>query len=134
MSALDPVGIPIAESMVCPFCGGAVEFVDSAKVYHGRSYGMAYVCSNWPECDAYVGTHPGTARPLGTLADSNTRLWRRRAHSWLDQLWQGGEMTRTEVYTALAKYFSAPEIHVGQSDAERCRQIIAFAKLYLDAS
>ncbi len=132
MSALDPQGQATAESMTCPFCGGAVLFVDSAEIYHGRSYGMAYRCENWPGCNAYVGTHPGTAKPLGTLADGETRKWRQRVHAKLDRLWKDGPMKRSEVYAALAKYFNLPEVHIGESDIRRCIQIIQFAKMYLD--
>ena len=58
----------------CPYCGAPVLLKDSNYVYHNnKNYGKMWVCSNYPECDAYVGCHPGTTIPLGRLADSALR-------------------------------------------------------------
>ncbi|WP_298016802.1 zinc-finger-containing protein [uncultured Castellaniella sp.] len=57
----------------CPHCGECVGLVSNAEVYNGREYGnwpYVYLCSG---CRAYVGLHPDTDLPLGTLADRNTR-------------------------------------------------------------
>lgn len=45
--------------LFCPYCGRTAELKDSAVIYCGTSYGMAWVCSGFPECDAYVGCHIG---------------------------------------------------------------------------
>ena len=45
---------------ICDYCGGKVIFTDSAIVYHGKSYGNIYYCTN---CGAYVGVHDGTKKP-----------------------------------------------------------------------
>ncbi len=60
------------KAQVCPFCNSSVSLVDSAKVY-GRSYGFIYLCDQYPKCDARVGCHPGSNKPLGTLADKELR-------------------------------------------------------------
>lgn len=64
---------PITE---CSLCGGKVDYVNNREIY-GRSYGnhpFAYWCRS---CDAYVGVHPNTNIPLGTLADAATRQARK---------------------------------------------------------
>ena len=86
----------------CPYCGSAVELKDSAVVYHGRSYGPIYLCSRWPECDAYVGVHKGTERPLGRLANAELREWKKRAHAAIDDLWKPGRYSRHKVYAIVS--------------------------------
>ena len=49
---------------VCPYCG-AVSILTDSKVVYGKSYGMIYLCRNYPKCDAYVGVHKRTNEPLG---------------------------------------------------------------------
>ncbi|PSB31385.1 zinc-finger-containing protein, partial [Chlorogloea sp. CCALA 695] len=52
----------------CPFCRSSVSLIDSAKIF-GQSYGFIYLCDAYPDCDARVGCHPRSIKPLGTLAD-----------------------------------------------------------------
>ena len=41
----------------CPYCGGTAILRDASFVYGEKSYGgKVYVCSNYPRCDAYVGS------------------------------------------------------------------------------
>src|SRR5690606_31465936 len=57
----------------CPYCGGPVRLVKNCEIYRGRAYGAwpyAYWCQ---PCDAFVGLHPETDLPLGTLADRELR-------------------------------------------------------------
>lgn len=52
------------KEVFCPYCGERAEFVDSAEVYHGQSYGLIYLCR---PCDAYVGCHEcSSSFPLST--------------------------------------------------------------------
>ena len=69
------------KSIRCPYCGGTAVLRDASFVYGEKSYGgKVYVCSNYPKCDAYVGVHPGTRIPKGTLADQELRKKRMLAH------------------------------------------------------
>lgn len=47
--------------MICPYCGAEAQLMDSEVIY-GRSFGYAWVCSNFPSCDSYVGCHPSTKK------------------------------------------------------------------------
>ena len=50
--------------MRCQYCGGTVVLRSADGIYHeNHSHTMLYVCSNYPRCDAYVRTHPGTNIP-----------------------------------------------------------------------
>lgn len=63
----------ILTGKICPYCGQPTEYVDSAALYHGISYGMIYLCR---KCDAYVGVHRGTDKALGRLANRSLREWK----------------------------------------------------------
>lgn len=73
----------IMAGKICPYCGQPTEYVDSAAVYHGISYGMIYLCR---KCDAYVGVHRGTDKALGRLANRSLREWKKRAHYYFDPI------------------------------------------------
>lgn len=48
-------------SMRCPYCGSPVIYRSADGIYRDNSRGtMLYVCSHYPECDAYVRVHTGT--------------------------------------------------------------------------
>ncbi len=111
----------------CPFCNSRVSIVDSAKIY-GRSYGFIYLCSAYPNCDARVGCHPGTIKPLGTLADKELRRWRSLAHRQFDPLWQLGVFkTRDAAYKWLSKTMKLPlrNTHIAMFNIRQCQRAIA---------
>ena len=85
--------------VICPYCGKRAEYIDSEEIY-GISYGMIYLCRG---CCAYVGCHRGSKRPLGQLADANTRKRRHRAHSCFDWLWRKRYFSRGGAYRWLAE-------------------------------
>ena len=61
--------------MRCPYCG-ALRVTDCDGDYElkpRQGDTMLYVCSRYPECDAYVRVQPGKAIPLGTLANGDLR-------------------------------------------------------------
>lgn len=106
----------------CPYCGRQAEFVDS-KVVYGRSYGMIYLCR---PCDAYVGVHKGTDKPLGRLADKELRNWKMAAHDAFDHLWKSRKMKRNQAYKWLAERMglSVEETHIGMFDIAQCKKVI----------
>lgn len=71
---------------ICPYCMTPAKLVDSAEIY-GRSFGNAWVCGQYPACDAYVGVHKATNEPLGRLANPELREAKKRAHAAFDPLW-----------------------------------------------
>lgn len=114
----------------CSYCGNKSELVDSERVY-GRSYGMMYLCANYPVCDAYVGCHPGTDKPLGRLANAELREWKKKAHAAFDPLWRNRvqgrqQMKRSEAYAWLAKELGLERerTHIGMFDVLQCKQVV----------
>ena len=44
----------------CPYCGSIAILRDASYVYGNKAKdGKLYVCSHFPQCNSYVGVHPG---------------------------------------------------------------------------
>lgn len=115
------------QQMRCPYCGSPVGFRSADGIYRENSKGaMLYVCSRYPECNAYVRAHPGSKQPMGSLADPELRTLRRRAHYYFDQLHKSGRMSRADAYRWLADKIRTPlkDAHIGNLREYYCRQVI----------
>ncbi len=114
--------------MICPYCGSPATCVDSSMIY-GRSYGFAWVCANYPECDSYCGCHPGTKKPLGRLADKYLRAAKVAAHNAFDRLWKPGKFNRfgrrKDAYRWLAGEMglAISDTHIGEFDVDQCLRV-----------
>lgn len=54
----------------CPYCGSIAILRDASYVYGNKAKdGKLYVCSHFPQCNSYVGVHPGTTNAKGKLAN-----------------------------------------------------------------
>lgn len=114
--------------MNCPYCDRGVSPVKTV-------YGWWYKCD---DCNASVGCHPGTNKPLGTMAKPQLRQLRKEAHHYFDALWRGKmkrdncskAYARRAAYQWLAQELAIPkdECHIGMFDEDRCRQAIALCK------
>lgn len=122
--ALARVDDPIATPSECPFCGGAVAYVDHAEIYNGRRFG------DWPymlaclSCDAYVGLHPHTDIPLGTLADQDLRDARKAGKEAFYELMRERGWSRSEAYQWLGQQLrlNVNRCHWGWFDERQCER------------
>jgi hypothetical protein len=112
--------------MICPYCQKEAVWTENKAIY-GRNYGNSFMCYYCAPCNAYVGCHQNTRRPLGTMANAGLREWRKKTHAVIDPLWKQGPFRRGQVYSILKNKFGR-DIHVGESDEETCKQIIEFIK------
>ncbi|WP_241647479.1 zinc-finger-containing protein [Rosenbergiella metrosideri] len=69
---------------------------------------MDYLCTH-SSCRVYIGMHPFTAIPLGTMADHKLRDARKNCKPVFNQLWQSGDLTRTRAYHWLAEKMGHPQ-------------------------
>jgi len=111
----------------CHCCEGTVSFTTNDQVY-GTTVGdwpYIYLCDD-EKCGAYVGTHAGSDRPLGKMAEASTRRARQQAHAIFDPTWKSGKITRSQAYTWLAEKMgiSKAECHIGQFSVEQCETVI----------
>lgn len=119
----------------CPYCGGTVIYRSADGIYKDNSRNtMLYVCSHYPNCDAYVRAHTGTRIPVGTMANHELRTLRKTAHHYFDQLYKSGIMTKQDAYSWLAGMIDAPlsHAHIGYLGEYYCKQVIAQCKEYLE--
>lgn len=121
--ALKRVRNPLPAPTTCPHCSADVRIATHQEIY-GRDYGewpWVYLCTG---CSAYVGMHPFTNIPLGTLATEEIRNARKRCKIPFERLYKSGGMSRTEAYAALAVALNIPaaECHFGWFDIEMCKR------------
>lgn len=115
--------------MKCPYCGAEVSLKDAQFIYHtnkSKNWGKVWVCDNYPNCDAYVGCHPGTTIPLGRLANARLRTLKAEAHKQFDPLWKSGLMSRRSAYKWLSDMLDIPveDCHIGMFDVSMCQKVI----------
>lgn len=109
----------------CDCCGDDLVTLASNSAIYGREYGdwpYVYLCM---VCGAFVGCHPHSIYPLGTMTDNVTRSMRRALHAMVDPLWKSGARSRGEVYGLLARLMNFPRgrrFHVGELSREECLQ------------
>jgi hypothetical protein len=113
---------------ICPNCGSAVERVSNTVIYR-REYGIwpfAYRCVSDP-CDSYVGLHPKTDIPLGTLANKETRAARKQAKAAIMPMWEDQGLDKGAVYKWLSEKMGIQDVnhcHIGWFDIGQCLRVI----------
>jgi len=116
------------KDLVCPVCGGGAEIVSGKDIYplakkislcESRFWRCVNGCS-------YVGCHPRTHKPLGTLATADMRWARMKAHEAFDVLWRDKGMRRPTAYRWLAGELGLEygKCHIGSMDIETCRKVV----------
>ena len=111
----------------CPYCGRNAVFRKASYVHKNASDNdYLYVCSGYPNCDAYVGVHAGTKIPKGTLADAKLRRKRIETHQVFDAIWKNGILTRKDAYLWMSDIFclSTAQAHIGHFSHYRCDCLI----------
>lgn len=105
--------------MFCPYCKKEAVFFKTSTHLYGSDYGPLWMCE---DCVAYVGCHRGTSNPLGTLANKELRLWRKKAHQAFDLLWESGLMSRRNAYKFLqhALGLSRKQCHIAKFNVGLC--------------
>ena len=118
---------------ICRYCGGVIRLVPAWTVYGestdrlGKQGEMIYQCQN---CNARVGCHRGTTRPLGNVANEVLRLKRVETHQAFDAFWKQRRMSRTRAYQWLAEQLGLPEggAHIGEFEMDQCQRVIALCR------
>lgn len=118
---------PLPVPTECPNCGASVT-VENNKAVYRKSIGKwpwIYRCES-TQCDSYIGMHPNTAIPLGTLANKPLRKLRVQFKQVFNPLWHNGARTRTEAYHWLANEMGIPAstCHGGWFDTAQCKAAI----------
>lgn len=114
---------------ICIYCNSRVKYCSHAEIYGGRTFSdwpYIYLCTN-DACKASVGVHEGTEHPLGTLADTNTKNARKKAHAAFDPIWKSRQMKRTEAYQWLADQLDIERwrCHISWFDIGLCNKVVS---------
>lgn len=112
---------------LCPYCDGhpPANEVGGDAVYPHRSdlhEKRFYVCY---DCEALVGCHPGTNKPLGRLANAQLRRAKSRAHAAFDPLWRGkkrGARSAAYAWLAEAMGLKGRDCHFGMMSERLCNE------------
>jgi hypothetical protein len=126
--------------LVCSYCGSvAIYFSHSRKFYWGKDYGPVWACI---PCDARVGCHPGTNKPLGRLANESLRVAKQQAHASFDPLWKRKmavtschqAVARKGAYRWLAAQLGIEEnnCHMGYMNEAMCAKVVETCSPYID--
>jgi hypothetical protein len=123
---------PIPER--CDVCKSLkVQFIHVSEIgkRSDSEWPFIYYC---PSCEASVGCHKGTRRPLGRMADSSIRNLRKAAHFHFDRIWQQGFLERNEAYAWLAEQLGVEreKCHFGFLRAKHLVEAISICKQYLE--
>ena len=114
---------------ICRYCGGPIRLVPAKLIYGESTHRLGmdneniYQCQN---CNARVGCHKGTTRPLGDVANETLRLKRMETHQVFDAFWKSMHMTRTQAYKWLSQQMRLPKknAHIGGFEMDQCQQVI----------
>lgn len=120
------------KSKICNVCDtGVIQLVKAKVSFSTKQDKWPYIFT-CPHCNAAVGCHPNTLRPLGPLAPAHIRALRAKAHFALDPLWESGLMSRDNAYKWLAKELGldVDSCHIVQLDRRQLTQAILLARQY----
>jgi hypothetical protein len=111
---------------VCPYCKRFSKAVTGKEIYPHRKDLFSLNFYSCAGCNAYVGTHKGTLKPLGRLANKELRRAKSKAHKAFDPLWKCLGMKRKEAYKWLAETLNikVSECHIGLFDIEECETVV----------
>lgn len=116
--------------MNCNYCNKPAVWVENKEVY-GRNYGKSYMIWLCKPCDAYVGCHLNTEKPLGTMANKKLRALRIKAKDLfisfkLNGKWNGDPQKKNVAYRWLRDNLkiTADECHFGLFNEVMCKKVI----------
>lgn len=111
---------------LCEYCNNAAEKVTGREVYPHRPDLYEKIIYRCRPCNASVGCHPGTDKPLGRLANQPLKKAKMAAHAAFDPLWKSKKMKRGEAYKWLAAALglSVDDCHIGMFDEAMCKRVI----------
>lgn len=125
-------------TVICSYCENPARLATGAEVYaHLPELAEKKVWTCDP-CDAWVGCHGNTDKPLGRLANLELRQAKMLAHSFFDPLWRAkmerGKVSknraRNAAYNWLAQKLEIPfaATHIGMFDVQMCKKVVEICK------
>jgi Fe-S cluster biosynthesis and repair protein YggX len=124
--------------VICDYCQERAEKVDAVRVYPHRPDLAGKKLWMCVPCDAWVGCHRGTTKPLGRLADAELRKAKQSAHAAFDRLWKAKAQrdgipygkARGQGYAWLSQAMGVPpkKCHIGMFDVDQCCSVVELCR------
>ena len=131
-------GIEHPSRLECPYCNAQAQLVTGAVIYPNMPALHASHYHHCAPCDAYVGCHPGSTVPLGTMADKRLRLARKNAHAVFDPIWRTRvrfegvprSTARQQAYEWLAEELKIEpaSCHIAHMGIDDCLRVISLCE------
>jgi len=122
--------ILLATNPQCPYCNQLSKKVSGKEIYPHQPDLKSLMFYQCVPCNAYVGTHKGTRKPLGSLASKELREARAKAYAAFERIWIESHLTRSSAYKWLCVRLkiSENESDISLFDINMCEQLIEIAK------
>ena len=126
------------DTVRCPYCGAPVKMVPESEMnfrFHAKGPNKRdfyWVCTNYPECDAYIPADNTTKRPTGTLANAELRHMRMMIHYWQVILTMEGIMSRASFVRTMASILNIRNfnmVHVGEFTKMDAESVLEYFKM-----
>jgi hypothetical protein len=125
-----PTSIKTGRTVICAYCGKEADLVTGYTIYRARHdlhHKHFWYCK---PCEAYVGCHGESDKPLGRLAKADLRAAKILAHASFDRLWRGDRKifsSRSAAYAWLGMKLgkSKEECHIGEFDVATCNNVVS---------
>lgn len=118
--------ILLRDGVECGYCGNRADLITGAEKCPHRPDLAEIQLWECKPCDAYVGCHQGTINPKGSLANSEDRSARMKAHAAFDPIWKTGQMPRNLAYKWLTEELGIDwnDCHIGMFDKQQCAHVV----------
>lgn len=125
--------VNISSMVRCKYCSEPATLTTGETIYPNIKYLHTKKFWHCTRCNAYVGCHPDTEIPLGSLANEELRISRGIAHDTFDIIWQSKYMTRKEAYSWLSGELNISQnnCHIGEFDVEMCDKVVDITEEFL---
>lgn len=113
--------------VTCPACKSQASFSPQPnKKIMPKWDGAFYYCNCNGEMKA-TGARRNNFKPLGILADSETRMFRKIAHKKIEKIIKNSEIKKSTIYKTLTKKIKTSRgarLHIGKMQKEECQEIL----------
>lgn len=118
--------------VLCPYCNHPSSIVLGSFLHPLNQHVASKKFHYCERCQAWVGCHGRSKRPLGRISDSLLRRSKQTAHAAFDPIWKSGHLSRTQAYEWLAQQMGLPvhRCHIGYFDVDQCRKVEAISDAY----
>ena len=114
----------MSKAPACPYCRERSQLVNGSKIYNSNQFNgqLFYACM---PCQAWVGCHKGTDKPLGRLANKELRAAKMKAHAAFDPIWKhGGDRRGAYAWLAEQLGIESKACHIGMFDVPMCERVV----------